>query len=228
MVERQIVQLSEQIQAEINDSQGNVGPEVKDPNLNQDNMDNSLEFDDDLGDNDDSMVQIMMPPPLDEDYPDPFEPSTGMFNHQTCSVSQQPQYLIVVYMLAAWLHLQWHLPRLACNAFLAIMACLVLFLSPGSERPFVTLQSATQVLSLNLPVTLLPTCPGCRDIYPPTSSPYYKCTTCKTHLFLPDRTKCGNQHLNQIPYIKYPYLPLLVQIHSLLAIPGVEDSLDAW
>lgn len=52
--------------------------------------------------------------------------------------------------------------------------------------------------------------------------------TCNIPLFLPDTTKRGFLQANKIPCVKYPYLPLLVQIRSILTIPGVEETLDRW
>ncbi|KIK75155.1 hypothetical protein PAXRUDRAFT_36999 [Paxillus rubicundulus Ve08.2h10] len=118
----------------------------------------------------------------------------------------------------------------ACNAFLAIIACLLTYLSPQLQTTFVTLQSATQVLGLDMPVTLLPTCPGCRNVYLPAGSPHTQdtCVPCSLDLFLPNKTRRGNDRAKKIPYIKYPYLPLSLQLHSLLAIPGIEETLDQW
>ncbi|KAI0275964.1 hypothetical protein BC826DRAFT_1114245 [Russula brevipes] len=54
------------------------------------------------------------------------------------------------------------------------------------------------------------------------------CTTCKTLLFLPDRTLRGNQRAIKTPVIKFPYILLSEQIVSLLRLPGVEALLDEW
>jgi hypothetical protein len=110
------------------------------------------------------------------------------------------------------------------------MACLLASVTPQLARPFVTLQSATSVLGLNSPTVLLPVYPGCRDVYPPAGSFHTQdsCVTCSINLFLPDKTQRGNNQSKKIPCIKYPYLSLSQQIHSLLAIPGLEDTLDQW
>ena len=79
-------------------------------------------------------------------------------------------------------------------------------------------------------VSLLHVCPQCLDIFSATGSLHTQdtCLTCSTNLFLPDKTKGAEDRTNQIPYIKCPYLSLSQQIHSLLAIPGLENTLDEW
>ncbi|KIO00605.1 hypothetical protein M404DRAFT_152233 [Pisolithus tinctorius Marx 270] len=145
-------------------------------------------------------------------------------------LSTLPVYLLVVYMMTTWLHLQWHLPCAACNAVLGILSCLILALCPSLSPPFVTLPSAMKVLGLNLQVYELPCCPSCCEVYPPVGLLHTqdKCTPCNMSLFLPDQTKHGLLHSKKVPCMKYPYLSLSEQIQSILTIPGVEDSLDEW
>ena len=116
------------------------------------------------------------------------------------------------------------------NALLAIVACLLLAVSPGIETPFLTLQSCTRVLGVDAPIYTLPVCPVCRNVYPPASSrlSHDECTQCNISLFLPSKTKRGNDRATQSPLVKYPYLPLSEQIESILKIPGVEAILDTW
>ena len=88
--------------------------------------------------------------PLDSS-PDPFEPPSNLFrDHDNWSQSTfsttLPPHLLIIYVTVTWLHLQWHLPHAACNALLAIMACLLVILSPQLKVPFVTLQSAMKAL----------------------------------------------------------------------------------
>ncbi|KAL4071542.1 hypothetical protein V8B97DRAFT_2023703 [Scleroderma yunnanense] len=140
------------------------------------------------------------PPECSEDNLDPFQMDD---NSRSCTnfedLSVQPTYLLIIYMMMTWLHLQWHLPCAACNAMLSILSCLVFALCPTLLAPFVTLSLAMKVHS-----------------------------TCKILLFLPDQTKHGLPCSKKIPCVKYPYLPLSDQIQSILMIPGVEKSLDAW
>ncbi|KAL4073275.1 hypothetical protein V8B97DRAFT_2023066 [Scleroderma yunnanense] len=135
------------------------------------------------------------PPECLEDNLDLFQMDD---NSRSCTnfedLSVQLTYLLIIYMMMTWLHLQWHLPCAACNAVLSILSCLVFALCPTLLALFVTLPSAMKVHS-----------------------------TCKIPLFLPDQTKHGLLHSKKIPCVKYPYLPLSDQIQSILTIPGVED-----
>ncbi|KIO00975.1 hypothetical protein M404DRAFT_29181 [Pisolithus tinctorius Marx 270] len=167
-----------------------------------------------------------------EDDPDPFHSEHDYLRSGTSfqDLSSQPIYLIVVYMMTTWLHLQWHLPCAACNAVLSILSFLLLALCPTLAPPFVTLPSAMKVLGLDLPIHKLPSRPLCRDVFPPAGSLHTQdeCVPCKAALFLPSQTKRGMLRCKTTPCVKYPYLPLSEQIRSMLTIPGVEDSLDEW
>jgi hypothetical protein len=51
---------------------------------------------------------------------------------------------------------------------------------------------------------------------------------CHILLFLLNHTRQGNYHAVKTPMIKYPYLPLLEQIRSIIKTPGVKVLLDEW
>ncbi|KAG1722930.1 uncharacterized protein EDB91DRAFT_1255845 [Suillus paluster] len=165
-----------------------------------------------------------------EDDTDPFFIVDGLCAEDTTDLTHLPGHLVSIYAVVSWLHLQFHLPKVACNALLAIFACILLTLSPNIEPPFVTLQSSNRVLGVDKPIYTLPVCPPCRDVFPPACSPqsHDQCTLCNEDLFLPDKTACGNQRSLKSPLIKYPYLPLSDQIKSLLKVPGLESILDGW
>ncbi|KAG2029354.1 hypothetical protein BDR03DRAFT_1018499 [Suillus americanus] len=151
---------------------------------------------------------------IDEDDPDPFIPDEGF------SATNDRNLL----------HLQFHLPRVACNALLMIFACILIALAPTIDVPFITLQSSNRVLGVDTTVFTLPVCPTCRDVFPPAISTKSH-DTCKNrgvNIFLPGTTQRGNLHTVKTPIIKYPYLPLSKQIKSLLKIPGLEAVLDGW
>jgi len=163
-----------------------------------------------------------------EDDPDPFV--VEHHARQSADIQKLPNYLLVIYVMVSWLHLQFHLPRIACNALLAFLACLLTFFSPAATPPFITLQSATRTLGVDPHIEVLPVCPTCRDVFPSSSSKHMQdvCPTCNIPLFLPDHTKRGNQCSMKTPVIKYPYLSLSDQIESVLKLPGVEALLDDW
>ncbi|KIM51792.1 hypothetical protein SCLCIDRAFT_18301 [Scleroderma citrinum Foug A] len=132
-----------------------------------------------------------------EDDPDPFQVDDLRSGIDFQDLSTQPTYLLVIYMMTSWLHLQWHLPHAACNAVLGILACLLFALSPTLVSPFVTLPSVMKVLGLdNLPIYELACCPSCHEVYPPAGSLHTvdECVACKVPLFLTDKTKCDEWH----------------------------------
>ena len=132
--------------------------------------------------------------------------------------------------MVSWLHLQFSLSRITCNAVLAILVYLLALLNPNIPHPFVTLQSATHSLGVDAHIELLPVCPTCQDVFPSAISKHVQeaCPACNVPLFLSDHTKRGNQHAKKVPVIKYPYLLLSDQIESILKVPGVEALLDEW
>ena len=164
-----------------------------------------------------------------EDDPDPFMIKQDP-THSKTNILDLPDHLLVIYTLVCWLHMQFKLPRIACNAVLAILACLIRFLNPGLQPPFITLPSITRTLAVDPPIELLPVCPNCRDVFLSAASQHVQdaCTSCKVPLFLPSHTNRGNLRNMKTPLIKYPYLPLSQQLVSLLKIPGIEALLDNW
>ncbi|KIO05963.1 hypothetical protein M404DRAFT_139321, partial [Pisolithus tinctorius Marx 270] len=168
-------------------------------------------------------------PSVDEDDPDPFLIDEEV-RSDNLDLADIPEHVTVIHALVSWLHLQFHLPRIACNALLAILTLLLFFLNPTATSPFTTLQSRNRLLGVNRPIHTLPVCPNCHDVYPPASSPrcHDTCTSCHVELFLPGQTLRGNTRTLKTPVIKYPYLPLSEQIASILKIPGIEATLDEW
>ncbi|KAG1796123.1 hypothetical protein EV424DRAFT_1353275 [Suillus variegatus] len=183
---------------------------------------------DDQNEDDDNLVITPMNP--DEDDPDPFMLEDGFNSTHDRDLTAVAPHLITIYALVSWLHLQFHLPRAACNALLAILGCIIVALSPAIDTPFITLQSSHRVLGVDKNIFVLPVCPTCRDVFPPAGSTksHDTCTLCGVDLFLPDMTKRGNQRATKTPIVKYPYLPISEQIKSLLRIPGLEALLDSW
>jgi hypothetical protein len=179
-------------------------------------------------DEEDNGTPIITQP--DEDSPDPFAVEEGFVSTDDADLASIPPHLLSIYAVVSWLHLQFHLPRVACNALLAVFACVLLSIMPGIDTPFITLQSSHRVLGVDTPTFTLPVCPSCRDVYPPAGSPHSHetCMSCKIDLFLPGLTKRGNQRPVKTPIVKYPYLPLSEQIKSMLKIPGLEAVLDDW
>jgi hypothetical protein len=185
----------------------------------------------DLGDEDNHLISTALMSDLSEDNPDPFVvEARDRKGTVKLPEPETPPHLLVAYTIVTWLHLQFHLPHVACNAMLGFLALLFRFLGVDLTPPFITLHSATRALGINPGVELLAVCPGCRGVYPSAGSKHMQneCSSCHIPLFLPDHTRQGNHHAVKIPLIKYPYLPLSEQITSILKTPGVEALLDDW
>jgi hypothetical protein len=132
-------------------------------------------------------------PPIsntDKDSPDPFVVEYGCEPHVP-TWQKVPHYLLVIYIIVFWLHLQFNLPCVTCNALLAFLASLLMFLNLGIVPPFITLQSATHTLSVDSRIQWLMVCPKCQDIYPSALSKYMQdtCMNCKVPLLLLDHTR---------------------------------------
>jgi len=162
-----------------------------------------------------------------KDNPDPFMLANITFNNPI-DLSLQPPHLQAIYALVTWLWLQFHLPQVACQVTLAILACILFFLSPMIQIPLVTLASANRILSLNVPIHILPVCPTCKEVYPDSNSTEKDCQVCQSPLFKLDLTWCGKLQKNRIPLLCYPYLSISEQLSSIFSVPGVKDLLDQW
>ena len=177
----------------------------------------------------------LAPPSLASDGSDSLEENSGPYLVESLGavndqISEVPPHLLVVYVMVTWLHLQFHLPRVACNTLLAFLSILIRFFKLAIAPPFIMLHSATRALGADPGVILLAVCPKCRGIYPSSGSRHAKetCNLCHVSLFLPEYTRQGNRRGIKTPVIKYPYLPLSNQIALILRIPGVKVLLDAW
>ncbi|KIO12028.1 hypothetical protein M404DRAFT_126016 [Pisolithus tinctorius Marx 270] len=161
----------------------------------------------------------------DEDDPDPF-----FIDKEVANLTELPDHVMIIHATVSWLHLQFHLLCIACNALLAIFSLLLLFFNSNSSLPFTTLHSSNCILGINKLVHMLPVCPTCHDVYPPATLPlcHDTCTSCNVNLFLPGQTLWGNAHALKTPIVKYPYLPLSKQISLILMIPGIKDMLYGW
>jgi hypothetical protein len=222
-----------------------VAPSFPEEDRDHDNEDPCAEYDEDLEDfpslyelADDPRdaedhlgpgAPLQVPTEPCEDDPDPFVVEDDG-SRSPSDTQHHPAHLVLLYAMVSWLHLQFSVPRVACNALLAFFACLFRSLRPDLVSPFITLQSATRALGVDPYIHLLPICPRCRDVFPSAASKHVqdRCTQCNEDLFLPDETRRGNQRATRTPIIKCPYLPLSDQIRSILRVPGIEALLDEW
>jgi hypothetical protein len=96
-----------------------------------------------------------------EDEPDPFVVESDNSMPPMSGIQREPDHLLVIYAIVAWLHMQFSLPRVACNALLAFLARLLTFFIPGTQLPFITLHSTTHTLGIDPRIHLLAVCPNC-------------------------------------------------------------------
>lgn len=119
----------------------------------------------------------------DCDDPDPFEPLL-MQDSQAPPLDDLAFHILCIYAVVTWLHFQFHLPHVACNALLATFLLVITILSPEAAVPFVTLKSANRMLGLDiLPYQVMPVCPDCKEVYPASSETPEVCRHCQVALF---------------------------------------------
>lgn len=105
----------------------------------------------------------------EDDDPDLFH-CPNDFVSEDCDFASQPPHVLAIYAVTAWLHLQFHLPCVACQALLSIFALILLAICPSISTPLVTLHSTNHTLGLDKSIHTLPVCPSCCDVFPPASS----------------------------------------------------------
>ncbi|KAG1789811.1 uncharacterized protein HD556DRAFT_1311011 [Suillus plorans] len=130
-------------------------------NLDHLNIDVDAHFDDPDEEED---METATTNDIDEDDPDPFISNEGFSTTNDQNLADVPPHLLNIYVVVSWLHLQFHLPHVACNALLTIFACILIALAPTINVPFVTLQSSNHVLGVDTTIFTLPVCPTCCDI----------------------------------------------------------------
>lgn len=124
-----------------------------------------------LGDQGDHLISRPLVSNLSEDNPDPFVvKACDRKGTVKLQVPEMPAHFLVAYTVVTWLHLQFHLPWVACNVMLAFLTLFFRFLSMDIALLFIILHLATCALGINPRVELLAVCPGCWGIYPSANS----------------------------------------------------------
>ncbi|KZT18076.1 hypothetical protein NEOLEDRAFT_1081034 [Neolentinus lepideus HHB14362 ss-1] len=172
-------------------------------------------------------VTVLVSEPL-EDVIDPFYRDDDRLDGPSTDISVLAPHLLCIYALVTWLHLQFHLPRIACNAVLAALSYILLSIAPELDSPYVTLKAANHALGLDIPTHTLPVCPHCREVYPASSATPSACVRCDAELFISDRTQRGRKRQARMPLVRCPYLSISQQLPSILGVPGTAPLLDKW
>jgi hypothetical protein len=167
----------------------------------------------------------------DENNPDPFQYEPEPIRSPPTAAEVHPNPAVyILYLLVLWMHTQFHLPFRACSALLAVVA--LAFQASGTpiDPPiYTTLPSVITHLDAEPSFRVCPVCPKCITPYPASTTTDAHCTKCEHPLFRPAPTSSQKRHTqNRQPYLKFPMKSLEEQIIDMLAIPGVEDVMDAW
>jgi hypothetical protein len=67
-----------------------------------------------------------------KDEPDPFVVKSDNSMPTMSGIQREPDHLLVIYTIVTWLHMQFSLLHVICNALLTFLACLLMFLILGT------------------------------------------------------------------------------------------------
>lgn len=168
-----------------------------------------------------------------EDFPDPFHTAHEERATPLLTLDSTPTPLYLLYILVSWLHTQFHLPFLACNAVLTVVFFILqtagVLLHP--EMPlYYTLGTVLSHTGVEPTFTVLPVCPTCLEVYPITTAQDLACTVCGSPLFRSrrrlDRTR--TEDIATQPLLRYATKTLESQLRDILNVPGMEEVLEEW
>jgi hypothetical protein len=168
---------------------------------------------------------------MDDDqfqYPPPpvIPPPTAADVHPNPAV-----YLI--YLLVLWLHTQFHLAFRACSVVLIVVS--LAFTAAGTPiqpEMYTTLPSVIKALDAEASMKIYPVCPNCLKVYLSSVPSDMVCERCAHPLFSQKPTPVGKQRSasqgKAQPYLQFPSKSIEEHLSTILAIPGVEDEMEAW
>lgn len=147
-----------------------------------------------------------------------------------------PRPLFLLYLLVSWLHTHFHLPFLACNVVLVVVLNILRYagtsFSDLHPRPYVTLTTVSARLGVEPVFQVLPVCPTCFEPHPFSTSKSAICDHCSEPLFRVtrrlDRRQRGARDEITTPFLQFPTKSIEGQLRDILAVPGMEDTLEAW
>ena len=165
-----------------------------------------------------------------ENTPDPFElrlsirPTKARHTDETLATG-----LDLLYVLATWLHVQFHLPFRACTALVKIV--ILIIKSYGAlitNDPISTLPRIMSRIDVEPTIFILPICPECLEVYPESEATPTTCRCCNAFLFKSNSPHPQVKEKKRTPLLGFPYKSILSSLTEILAVPGVEDELDRW
>lgn len=168
---------------------------------------------------------------IEENTPDPFAPAESEQRQRSSRspVAKGPIHfgLSILYMLVAWLHLQFHLPFRACNVILGVVPLIARAFGATVPAALTTLNGVLNAMDLEPNVRIFPVCPRCKEVYPAGDSTPSICPLCSTFMFkesyVPSTTKS-----DRVPLLRFPTMFIEEQLANMLAVPGVEEACDGW
>jgi hypothetical protein len=163
-----------------------------------------------------------------ENTPDPFwnpyESSACLAPNSIEDVHPYPG-IYLLYMLVTWLHLQFHLPFRACTAVMHVFVMILhAFGTTVNPAPIASLPRIMKKLDVEPIFDILPVCASCLEVYPSGNATPTICIRCNSYIFKPSTPTTTKPS----PLLQFPSKSLESQLVSLLAVPGIEDALDAW
>jgi len=169
---------------------------------------------------------------LDKNHSDPFRQEFEPANPFPPREAVHPdQGVYMVYVLAAWLHSQFHLPFRACNAMLVVFGLIIHAFGITLSAPILTtLPSVLTKLGVEPTFRVLPVCPHCLEVYSDKKTTAPKCTVCGTDIFKTGPTQSGRARTegNRVPKLRFPIKSLASQLAEIISLPGMEDELERW
>ncbi|KAJ3525424.1 hypothetical protein NMY22_g10588 [Coprinellus aureogranulatus] len=162
-----------------------------------------------------------------ENTPDPFElavaPSSSKADEPTAGLG-------LLYLLVAWLHVQFRLPFRACSALVKIVILIIKSYSvPIADDPLSTLTRIMDKIDVEPTIHLLPICPTCLEVYPAKDSTPAVCRRCNSNIFKSKSSEEAEANTDKrVPLLCFPYKSILSSLTEIVAAPGVEEELDKW
>lgn len=165
-----------------------------------------------------------------ENTPDPFARAESEKSQRySRSAPKGPVHygLSMLYMLVAWLHLQFHLPFCACNIILGVVPLIARAFGAAVPPALTTLNGVLDAMDLEPNVRVFPVCPRCKEVYPDGQSTPSVCPQCSTFMFK-DARDSETPATARTPLLRFPTLSLEEHLTTMLAVPGVEEACDGW
>ena len=170
-----------------------------------------------------------------DDISDPFQYKPSPARPLRTPADIHPNRAVsIIYLVVLWLHSQFHLAFRACAALLVVLS--IAFRAAGSPiepAMFTTLPSVIKELNADASMKVCPVCPACFKVFPATTPHNSSCDRCEHPLFeTKDKHSSKQQHPRSQqtpkPLLQFPTKSIEDYLTTILAVPGMEDEMDAW